>query len=183
MAIAWCCMPGLRRAAGIGELASRAAGIAIGDLRRAGDVRNIANQVNAIGRMGAVIRNAGVYAERSRGSTLKDHASTLAINTLAPYLLTALIELPERLVYLSSGLHRGGEGSQDDLDWTKCPWDPAQAYAESKPHVVALAFALARRWPGVLSNWSIPAGCVRKWVARELRLTSTPGSEPRLGSR
>ena len=55
-------------------------------------------------------------------------------------------------VYLSSGLHRGGEGSLADLDWTKRRWDPARAYAESKLHVVALAFALARRWPQVLSN-------------------------------
>jgi NAD(P)-dependent dehydrogenase (short-subunit alcohol dehydrogenase family) len=67
-------------------------------------------------------------------------------------MLTALIERPGRLVYLSSGLHRGGEGSLADLDWTKRPWDPARAYAESKLHVVALAFALARRWPQVLSN-------------------------------
>jgi NAD(P)-dependent dehydrogenase (short-subunit alcohol dehydrogenase family) len=67
-------------------------------------------------------------------------------------MLTALIERPGRLVYLSSGLHRGGEGSLSDLDWTKRTWDSAKAYAESKLHVVALAFALARRWPQVLSN-------------------------------
>jgi len=67
-------------------------------------------------------------------------------------MLTALIERPRRLVYLSSGLHRGGQGSLDDLDWTKRRWDPARAYAESKLHVVALAFALAKRWPDVLIN-------------------------------
>jgi NAD(P)-dependent dehydrogenase (short-subunit alcohol dehydrogenase family) len=39
-----------------------------------------------------------------------------------------------------------------DIDWTKRRWDPARAYAESKLCVVALAFALARRWPQVLSN-------------------------------
>ena len=79
-------------------------------------------------------------------------SSTLAVNTLAPYLLTALIKRPGRLVYLSSGLHRGGAGSLDDLDWTKRAWDPAKAYAESKLQVVALAFALARRWSQILSN-------------------------------
>jgi NAD(P)-dependent dehydrogenase (short-subunit alcohol dehydrogenase family) len=102
--------------------------------------------------MDAIIHNAGVYAERSRSSTPEGHAATLAVNTLAPYMLTALIERPRRLVYLSSGLHRGGEGSLSDLDWTERTWDPAKAYAESKLHVVALAFALARRWPRVLSN-------------------------------
>jgi NAD(P)-dependent dehydrogenase (short-subunit alcohol dehydrogenase family) len=49
-------------------------------------------------------------------------------------------------------VHRGGEGSLDDLDWTRRAWDSAKAYAESKLHVVALAFALTRRWPKVLSN-------------------------------
>lgn len=71
--------------------------------------------------MDAVIHNPGVYTQRSRGSTPEGHAVTLAINTLAPYMLTMLIERPARLVYLGSGLHRGGEGSLDDLDWTKRP--------------------------------------------------------------
>ncbi|WP_235885751.1 daunorubicin C-13 ketoreductase [Bradyrhizobium niftali] len=118
----------------------------------AADTRSIADQVNAIGRMDAIIHNAGVYAQTIRGSTPEGHAGILAINTLAPYMLTALIERPGRLIYLSSGLHRGGEGSLTDLDWTKRNWDPAKAYAESKLHAVALAFALARRWPTVLSN-------------------------------
>jgi NAD(P)-dependent dehydrogenase (short-subunit alcohol dehydrogenase family) len=102
--------------------------------------------------MDAVIHNAGIYREKSRGSTPEGHATVLAVNTLAPYMLTSLMERPDRLVYLSSGLHRGGEGSLRDIDWTRRPWDTARAYAESKLHVVALAFALARRWPEVLSN-------------------------------
>jgi len=110
--------------------------------------------------MDAIIHNAGVYTRPSRGSTPEGHAETLAINTLAPYMLTALIERPGRLVYLSSGLHRGGEGSLCDLDWTRRPWDSAKAYAESKLHVVALALALARRWPKVLSN-AVDPGWVR----------------------
>ena len=65
--------------------------------------------------MDAVIHNADVYTERSRGPTLESHAGTLAVNTLAPYMLTALIARPDRLVYLGSGLHRGGEGSLGDL--------------------------------------------------------------------
>jgi NAD(P)-dependent dehydrogenase (short-subunit alcohol dehydrogenase family) len=140
------------RAATITALASRSLGVVVGDLRSATDVKGIADHVNAIGRMDGVIHNAGVYTERSRGPTPEGHAGVLAINTLAPYMLTALIARPRRLVYLSSGLHRGGEGSLGDLDWTKRPWDPARAYAESKLHVVALAFALAKRWPDVTSN-------------------------------
>ncbi|MGY4432970.1 NAD(P)-dependent dehydrogenase (short-subunit alcohol dehydrogenase family) [Bradyrhizobium sp. F1.13.1] len=148
------------RAAAISELDSHSARVVIGDLKSAAQTRHVADQVNAIGRMDAVIHNAGVYTERSRGPTPEGHASTLAVNTLAPYLLTALMKRPDRLVYLSSGLHRGGEGSLNDLDWTRRAWDPAQAYAESKLHMVALAFALAQRWPQVLSN-AVDPGWVR----------------------
>jgi NAD(P)-dependent dehydrogenase (short-subunit alcohol dehydrogenase family) len=148
------------RAAALDDLEPRSAGLAIGDLSSAAETRNVAEQVNAIGRMDAVIHNAGVYSQPSRGSTAEGHATTLAVNSLAPYMLTALIERPDRLVYLSSGLHRGGEGSLDDIDWTRRRWDSARAYAESKLHVVALAFALARRWPEVLSN-AVDPGWVR----------------------
>jgi NAD(P)-dependent dehydrogenase (short-subunit alcohol dehydrogenase family) len=148
------------RATAVATLASRSAGFVVGDLRSGAEVRSIADQVNRIGRMDAVIHNAGVYTERSRGATPEGHARVIAVNTLAPYILTALIKRPARLVYLSSGLHRGGEGSLDDLDWNRRAWDAARAYAESKLHVVALAFALARRWPEVLSN-AVDPGWVR----------------------
>lgn len=141
-----------KRAAALADLAPRAAALVIGDLRSAAETRGVAEQVNALGRMDAVIHNAGVYAERRRGSTPEGHATLVAVNTLAPYVLTALLARPGRLVYLSSSLHHGGEGPLRDLDWDERPWDAPRAYAESKLHVTALAVALARRWPEVLSN-------------------------------
>jgi NAD(P)-dependent dehydrogenase (short-subunit alcohol dehydrogenase family) len=129
-------------AATVAALASRSAGIVVSDLRRAAETKSIADQVNAIGRMDAVIHNAGVYAERSRGSTPEGHAGTLAVNSLAPYMLTALIERPGRLVYLSSGLHRGGEGSLSDLDWKKRTWDPAKAGHHRNISADQLIFAI-----------------------------------------
>lgn len=171
------------RASAVGDLASHSAGVVLGDLRSAAETRSIAEQINAIGRMDAVIHNAGIYTERSRSPTPEGHASILAVNTLAPYMLTALIDRPDRLVYLSSGLHRGGEGSLRDIDWTLRPWDSARAYAESKLHVAALAFALARRWPQVLSNAVDPGWVRTKMAAREPRSTSTLDSGPRAGSR
>jgi NAD(P)-dependent dehydrogenase (short-subunit alcohol dehydrogenase family) len=148
------------RASALADLAPRAAAVVVGDLRSAAETRALAEQVNAIGRMDAVIHNAGIYTQRSRGSTPEGHATLLAVNTLAPYMLTALMERPRRLIYLSSGLHRGGEGPLHDLDWTERRWDTSRAYAESKLHVVALALALARRWPAVLSN-AVDPGWVR----------------------
>lgn len=140
------------RALALSDLVTRSAGVVIGDLRSAVETRSIADQVNAIGRMNAVIHNAGIYRERVRGRTPEGHPTLLAVNTLAPYLLTALIERPDRLVYMSSSEHRSGSGPLQDIDWTKRHWDSARAYAESKLYLVALAFALARRWPNVLSN-------------------------------
>ena len=68
-------------------------------------------------------------------------------------MLTALIDRPDRLIYLSSGMHRtAGAGSLRDIDWTGRPWNAARAYAESKLHVTALALTLARARPDVLSN-------------------------------
>jgi len=140
------------RASALSGLASGAAGVVIGDLSSVVQTRKLADQVNDIGRMDAAIHNAGVYLEPSRATTAEGHAKTLAVNTLAPYLLTALIDRPDRLIYLSSGLHRAGAGSLGDIDWTGRRWNAAQAYSESKLHVTALALALARAWPQVLSN-------------------------------
>ena len=157
------------RATALDDLRHRALGIAVGDLAVATDVRGIADQVNAIGRMDAVIYNAGVYRMPERGATPEGHATLLAINTLAPFMLTALIERPDRQIYLSSGLHRGGEGSFDDVDWTARRWDTAKAYAESKLHAVALAAALARRWPDTISNAVDPG-----WVRTRMGGSSAP---------
>jgi NAD(P)-dependent dehydrogenase (short-subunit alcohol dehydrogenase family) len=139
------------RASALAALAPRSAGVVVGDLSSAVETRRIADQVNAIGRMDAIIHNAGTYLERNRAATPEGHARTLAVNTLAPYILTALIERPGRLVYLSSGMHRGG-GSLHDIDWEKRRWNPSQAYSESKLYVAALAFVVARHWSDVLSN-------------------------------
>ncbi|HTR03876.1 MAG TPA: SDR family NAD(P)-dependent oxidoreductase [Thermoanaerobaculia bacterium] len=143
-----------KRAEVLSDLAPRARGVAIGDLSSAADTRAVANQVNALGRMDAVIHNAGVYLESARGSTPEGHATTLAVNLLAPYLLTAWIQRPDRLVYVSSGMHRQGGGDErlDDIDWTRRRWNASQAYAESKLYLTAFALAVARRWPNVLSN-------------------------------
>jgi NAD(P)-dependent dehydrogenase (short-subunit alcohol dehydrogenase family) len=140
------------RASAVADLALRSAGVVIGDLSSAVETQRIADQVNRIGRMDAVIHNAGTFLEPRRGATPEGHTRTLAVNTLAPYMLTALIERPGRLVYLSSGMHRGGGGSLLDIDWVERRWDPTQAYSESKLYVAALAFAVARRWPEVRSN-------------------------------
>jgi NAD(P)-dependent dehydrogenase (short-subunit alcohol dehydrogenase family) len=158
-----------KRAAALSDLKPRSAGVVIGDLASAAGTREIADQVNKIGRMDAVIHNAGVYREPNRGTTPEGHAKILAVNTLAPYLLTALIERPDRLIYLSSGMHRGGEDSLRDLDWSERRWDTNQAYSDSKLFVTALALAVARRWSKVVSSAVDPG-----WVPTKMGGASAP---------
>ncbi|MBX5254872.1 SDR family NAD(P)-dependent oxidoreductase [Rhizobium sp. NLR4b] len=156
------------RAAAIAET-SAALGIVIGDLASAAETRSIAEQVNALGRMDAVVHNAGIYLERSRGETPEGHAKTLAVNTLAPYLLTAWITRPDRLIYLTSGMHRSGGSALDDIDWKNRPWSASQAYSESKLYIATLSAAIARHWPDVLSNAVDPG-----WVPTKMGGAGAP---------
>jgi NAD(P)-dependent dehydrogenase (short-subunit alcohol dehydrogenase family) len=132
---------------------SGACDVTVGDLSSLAGMRKVAEQANALGPFDAVIHNAGIgYREPRRIATLDGLPHVLAVNVLAPYVLTALIARPKRLVYLSSGMHHRAEPALHDLLWTHRPWQGAQAYAESKLYDTALAFAIARLWPDVLSN-------------------------------
>ena len=140
------------RAATLGAVADRAVGVVVGDLADAAAVRRIADQANSYGPFDAVIHNAGLYIDHARVATADGHARVLAVNVLAPYLLTVLIERPQRLIYLSSGMHHDAHPSLDDIDWTTRPWNGTQAYSESKLLVTTLAAAIANRWTDVRSN-------------------------------
>jgi NAD(P)-dependent dehydrogenase (short-subunit alcohol dehydrogenase family) len=116
-------------------------------------MRDVAEQVNNLGRFDAVIHNAGIgYREPRRVETVDGLSQLFAVNVLAPYVLTALIERPRRLIYLSSGMHHGAGADLADLNWTTRTWQGATAYAESKLLDVVLAFAVARLWKDVFSN-------------------------------
>jgi NAD(P)-dependent dehydrogenase (short-subunit alcohol dehydrogenase family) len=148
-----------------------AAGVIVGDLAGLAGMRQVAEQANAAGPFDAVIHNAGVgHREPPHRVTTEDGLSLVfAVNVLAPYLLTALIERPGRLVYLSSGLHRGADAELGDAQWERRPWNSFQAYSESKLLDVALTFAMARRWPDVLCNGIEPG-----WVATRMGGPSAP---------
>lgn len=146
----------LSRAASVSDFEDRGAGVVVGDLASAEEAHGVAAQVNALGPMDAVIHNAGIYLDPERVATPEGHARTLAVNVLAPYLLTAEIERPARLIYINSDLHHGGDASLHDIDWTTRRWSAAQAYADSKLFVTALAFLVSRRWPDVHTNVVCP---------------------------
>ena len=144
--------------------------VVVGDLSSIAQTREVAARVNELGRFDSVIHNAGVgYREPRRFAASDGLAQLFAVNTLAPYILTALITKPKRLIYLSSGLHRGGDASLTDLLWNERRWNGSQAYSDTKLHDVLLAFAVARLWPSVYSNAVEPG-----WVATKMGGPSAP---------
>jgi NAD(P)-dependent dehydrogenase (short-subunit alcohol dehydrogenase family) len=141
------------RAEDVRKLEPRAKTVLVGDLSVIAATRALATAADETGRFDAVIHNAAVGDQQPhRIETLDGLAQTFAVNVLAPYLLTALMTPPDRLVYLTSGMHHSGTANLDDPQWTARRWNGMQAYSDSKLYDVALAFAVARRWPAVRSN-------------------------------
>jgi NAD(P)-dependent dehydrogenase (short-subunit alcohol dehydrogenase family) len=142
-----------KRASAARAALPQAEAIIEGDVSTIAATRSVAEGVNRLGQFDAVIHNVAVgYRESRRIETQDGLPLVFAVNTLAPFILTALISKPARLVYLSSGMHRGADARLEDLGWTERSWRGAEAYAETKLHDVLLAFGIARRWPDVLSN-------------------------------
>ncbi|MFD7307900.1 SDR family NAD(P)-dependent oxidoreductase [Promicromonospora sp. NPDC059942] len=126
------------RAETLAPLVDRGARLVVGDLGERDDVRELAATL-AETPPDAVIHNAGVWSGRA----------VMPVNVVAPYLLTALMPGPRRLVYLSSGSHFSGRPVLDGVDWQgRTPG----SYGDSKLFVTALAAAVARLRPGVPSN-------------------------------
>jgi NAD(P)-dependent dehydrogenase (short-subunit alcohol dehydrogenase family) len=117
-----------------------AAGVVTADLSDQQATKQLAEKVNARGRFDAVIHNAAVY--RTSGQEI------FAVNVLAPYILTCLIERPQRLIYMSSDMHEQGHAKLDSFKT-----DPSKiTYSDSKLLVLMLSKAVARKWPQVYSN-------------------------------
>src|SRR3954465_9214018 len=151
------------RLASVEPIIRRGASAVVGDLSDLDQTRSVADQVNRLGRVDAGIPNAGAL----RGPNL------LPVNVGAPYLLTVLIERPQRLVYLSSDMHEGGRANVDDLDWSG--QRSTASYSDSKMLLTAFATAMARLWPDVCSNAVDPG-----WVPTKMGGPGAP-DDLRLG--
>lgn len=119
------------------------------DLSNIEETKQLAAAVNKLGPFDAVIHNAGVYQVSPQ--------LIFAVNTLAPYILTCLIHKPERLIYLSSGMHLQGRPNFENFSTSRI------SYSDSKLHVLMLSMAVARKWPGVYSNTVDPG-----WVPTKM---------------
>lgn len=140
-----------------------AAGVAVGDLSVISGMRQAAESANALGPYDVVIHNAGVGGAASRHPTPDGCERIFAVNVLGPYVLTALMPLPPRLVYLTSGLESVGRVDLEDPQWEHRTWNGMQAYSDSKLYDVLLAFAVARRYPRLRGNAVDPG-----WIKTKL---------------
>jgi NAD(P)-dependent dehydrogenase (short-subunit alcohol dehydrogenase family) len=110
------------------------------DLANIDETKQLASKVNALGKFDAVIHNAGLYQASAE--------EILAVNTLAPYVLTCLMHRPQRLVYLSSGMHLQGRAKLKSIKTNI----NRITYSDSKLHVLMFCMAVARKWPEVYAN-------------------------------
>jgi NAD(P)-dependent dehydrogenase (short-subunit alcohol dehydrogenase family) len=151
------------RLTAVNDLIDAGASAVVGDLADLDQTRAVADQVNRLGPVAAVIHNAGIYSGRQ----------IMPVNIVAPYLLTALIDRPQRLVYLSSGSHYGGRADLTGVDWSG--QRKTGSYSDSKLFVTTLAVAVARIWPDVFSNAVDPG-----WVPTKMGGPGAP-DDLRLG--
>ena len=133
--------------------------VLIGDLSDIAETKALADQANSLARFDAIIHNAAVYHAPG--------AEIFAVNTLAPYVLTCLIQKPHRLIYMSSDMHEGGSPKLDlfKRDTSRI------TYSDSKLHVLMLCKAVARRWPDVYANALNPG-----WVPTKMGGPGAPDS-------
>ena len=133
--------------------------VLIGDLSDTEETKKLADDVNALGVFDAILHNAGVYHS--------SHETKFYVNTLAPYILTCLINKPKRLIYLSSGLHSGGNANDLESIFEK----RRTSYSDSKLHNLILTLAVARKWPDVYANAVNPG-----WVPTKMGGRGAPDS-------
>lgn len=125
------------------------------DLSVLEEIKALATKVNQLGRFDSIIHNAGVYEAAA--------TEILTINTIAPYILSCLIHKPQRLIYLSSGLHKQGTVNLSGIN------NGNISYSDSKLHVVMLAKIIARKWSGVYANAVDPG-----WVPTKMGGKNAP---------
>jgi NAD(P)-dependent dehydrogenase (short-subunit alcohol dehydrogenase family) len=145
----------------------------VADLSDISQTKKLAEDINRLGAFDAVIHNAGLYTGPYR-KTKEGWPSIFAVNTLSPYILTCLQSpRPKRLVYVSSGLHSGGDPSLKDITWRdrgEKGFRDFSAYSDTKLHDILLANFFARKYPEVKSN-SLDPG----WVATKMGGASASG--------
>ncbi len=158
------------RAAGAQAALPGASAVVVGDLSVLSETVAVAEDAARHGPYDAVIHNAGIYQPGSRRQVTGDGLEqTFQVNVLAPYVLTSLIPLPGRLIYLASGMASGGSLRLDDLQRERRRWSGSDAYSDSKLCDIAIAMAMARRYRSAVATAVCPG-----WVRTRMGGSGAP---------
>ena len=125
--------------------------ILVADLSDIEQTKQLAQDLNALGVFDVIIHNAGVYQSSKQ--------EIFRVNVLAPYLLTALIQKPKKLLYIGSNMHPQGDFSKESLSL-----ESGVDYATSKLQVLMLSLAVARVYTDTFVS-TIDPGWVRTKMA------------------
>ncbi|CAK7203058.1 hypothetical protein SEUCBS139899_005787 [Sporothrix eucalyptigena] len=138
--------------------------VLVGDLSNLAETKALAAAAKESGAFDCVIHNAGVYRGQDNAvSRDTGYPRLFVVNTLAPYVLAALIPLPSHLVFVSSSMHYGGRPKLDTMPRNV-------TYSDSKLHNVMLGKYFARH--GKTQASSVDPG----WVPTKLGGRSAPDS-------
>jgi NAD(P)-dependent dehydrogenase (short-subunit alcohol dehydrogenase family) len=161
-------------AAEIGAVSGPAPRAEIADLACLEQVRGLGERLAGLERIDVLINNAGlVLGERQVTAEGLEHV--LALNHLAPFLLTSLLlpkltaSAPARVVTVTSDAHSAARLDLSDLNLER-GWSSWRSYANSKLANVLFTRELARRLDGtgVTANCAHP-GVVRTGFGRDAR--------------
>ncbi|MFW9962592.1 MAG: SDR family oxidoreductase [Candidatus Sifarchaeia archaeon] len=133
------------------------------DLCSMDEIRGLALEFkNKYDRLDVLVNNAGAVFNK-RQATAEGFEMTLAVNYLAPFLLTHELlpllkkSVPSRVINLSSGLHKSAKLDLDDLQ-SESSYKSMNVYRNAKLMVVMHTYELARRLKdtGITVNVVLP---------------------------
>lgn len=140
--------------------------VLVADLSSMAETKALAAQANALGTCDAIIHNAGVY--QVTGNSADGLPLLFAVNSLAPYILTCLIQKPKRLIYLSSDMHLSANPTLTNLDAGTIK-NARISYSDTKFHNLILSMAVADAWKDVFVNAIHPG-----WVPTKMGGAGAP---------
>ncbi len=152
-------------------------GIVVGELDSLISTSALVAKANAFGPYDVIIRNAGIGGVVAERAQMEDGFERIFhTNVIAPYMVTALMELPRRMIFLTSGLEANGAWSPEDLRWTNRSWKGMRAYSDSKLHDLMLALEVVARDPQVwlATSDDVDAKASRRYLKRRQVLAANP---------